>query len=298
MHLWLVRVGTVVLWGATGILSSGTFAADSPSAAMRQQARQILDATGNVVYSCKPSTGTEEILLNDGVLFLLVNPKRRQGDPPEPVVSNLAASSKTYGEYPKVIMAVDAATGTVLWQHTTPVLPMTLAADNRRVYFHGGEKICGLDRKTGEKVWTTPPVARARPIFANFTPTLIVYQDVVVFTGGGEAGTKSRGTTAAFDASTGKQLWTVPDSGTSSSSPTSLFGIAGLVWYGDVGAGAVLGRSPGWTCCRVRPCKRFRPILTIWGTMPDAIGTRPPTSIFSRRFGAWNSSISPRNIGT
>ena len=108
------------------------------------------------------------------------------------MVSNVAASSKTYGEYPKVIMAVEAATGNVLWQHTTPALPMTLAADSRRVYFHDGEKICALDRETGEEIWTTPPVARVRPILANFSPTLIVYRDVVVFTGGAEAGKKTR----------------------------------------------------------------------------------------------------------
>ena len=194
-------------------------------------------ATGKILYSCKASTGTEEILLSDGSLCLLVNPKRLQGDPPEPVVFNKAVSSKSYGEYPKVIMAVEAATGKVLWQHSTPVLPMTLAADGRRVYFHNGEKICSLDRKTGSPLWNTPPVACARPIIANFSPTLIVYQDVVVFTGGGEGGKKSAGTTAAFDANTGRQLWAVPESGTSAMSPTSLFGIGGLVWFGDVGGG-------------------------------------------------------------
>ncbi|MFZ5833024.1 MAG: PQQ-binding-like beta-propeller repeat protein [Planctomycetota bacterium] len=197
-------------------------------------------ATGKILYSCKPSTGTEEIILSEGVLFLLVNPKRLQGDPPEPVASSTEASSKTYGEYPKAIVAVEAATGNVLWQHTTPVLPMTLAADGRRVYFHDGEKICSLDRKTGSQLWTTPPIARARPILASYSPTLIVYREVVVFTGGAEAGSKSAGATSAFDANTGRQLWTVPESGTSSSSPSSLFGIGGLVWYGDVGGG---GRS-------------------------------------------------------
>jgi len=197
-------------------------------------------SSGKIEYFCEASTGTEEIILSDGVLFLLVNPKRLQGDPPEPVVSNIAASSSTYGEYPKMIMAVEAASGRVLWQYATPVLPTTLAADGHRVYFHDGEKICSLDREAGLPLWTTPPVSRVRPILANFSPTLIAYRDVVVFTGGRGAGTKSVGATSAFDANTGRQLWTVPDAGTSSSSPSSLFGIGGLVWYGDVGGG---GRS-------------------------------------------------------
>ena len=197
-----------------------------------------LDAvTGKILYSSKLTTGTEEIILSDGVLFLLVNPKRLKGDPPEPVVSNVAASSRTYGEYPKVVMAVEAATGNVLWQHGTPVLPMTLATDGRRVYFHDGNKVCSLDRKTGAQLWTTPPVARVRPILANFAPTLIVYQDVVAFTGGSNEAKKSGGATSAFDANTGKLLWHVPEAGSSSSSPTSLFGIGGLIWYGDVGGG-------------------------------------------------------------
>jgi outer membrane protein assembly factor BamB len=50
-------------------------------------------------------------------------------------------------------MAVDAATGKVLWRIQSVVLATTLAADSRKVYFHNGEKIVCLDRQNGEEKW-------------------------------------------------------------------------------------------------------------------------------------------------
>ena len=143
-------------------------------------------ATGDLIYECGESVGTEEILINDGVLFLLRNPERESADHKEPIRSRIDGfnSASPYGEHKKEIMAVDAVTGKVLWHKTSVVLATTLAADSRKVYFHNGAKIVCLDRKDGTELWMSPLVARISPVPANFTPTLVVYRDVVLFAGG------------------------------------------------------------------------------------------------------------------
>jgi hypothetical protein len=82
-------------------------------------------------------------------------------------------------------MAVNADSGKVLWKRPFPwVVPLTLAADARRVYFHDGEEIVCLDRQGGDPLWTSEPVARKKPLPSYYAPTLVVYDDVVIFTGG------------------------------------------------------------------------------------------------------------------
>lgn len=143
-------------------------------------------ATGKTLHEYEKSVGTEEILVNAGVLFLLRNPDRRDGRHGEPVRNEKGEydGGSPYGEYPKEIMAVDASTGRILWTEKSVVIAMTMAVDDKRVYFHNGNEIECLDKKHGRKLWTSPPVARIKPVPANFTPTLLVHRDVVIFAGG------------------------------------------------------------------------------------------------------------------
>ena len=114
-------------------------------------------------------------------------------------------------------MAVDAETGNVLWQNETRVLPLTLAADSRGVYFHDGEQVVSLTRANGTNRWASTPVARRGKFISEFAPTLVVYDDVVLFQGSGDA--KRRGgqtdSMTALDRDTGRTLWTAdhPPSG-------------------------------------------------------------------------------------
>jgi outer membrane protein assembly factor BamB len=93
-------------------------------------------------------------------------------------------AASPYGEHEKEIMAVEAREGKVLWRKKSVVIATTLAADSEKVYYHNGNRIVCLDRKGGTQKWTSPPVARIKPVPANFTPTLVVYKDVVLFAGG------------------------------------------------------------------------------------------------------------------
>jgi len=219
-------------------------------------------ATGKRLYVCEESVGTEEILVNNGVLFLLRNPDREDGKHTEPVRNDKGEYSgvSPYGEYPKEIMAVNAATGKVLWQKKSVVVAMTLAADDHKVYFHNGDKIVCLDRNNGSRKWTSPPVARLKPVPANFTPTLIAYKDVVLFAGGKGEADREEDMLSAYDGNSGKKLWEIKQSKAYKAAPLGLFAINDLVWMGEVsgGGGGTMNPYTGYDIHTGKAVKTFK----------------------------------------
>ena len=71
-------------------------------------------------------------------------------------------------------MAIDADSGKTLWQHESPVAPLTLAADEDRIYFFDGKKVLAADRATGKVRWASHPLPVAKTIRSWFAPTLVV----------------------------------------------------------------------------------------------------------------------------
>ena len=61
-------------------------------------------------------------------------------------------------------MAIDVATGEQRWRHKSKVAPLTLAADDDRVYFHDDEKVVCLDRKNGNSLWDSAPSGRRKAV--------------------------------------------------------------------------------------------------------------------------------------
>jgi hypothetical protein len=169
-----------------------------------------LDAvTGEIVRAYGDTLGTEEAVLSDGVLFLLVNESPQSYGAFKPQEVGIGAERDRimhefpWDEEPRHILAVQSDTGQDLWQEESPVVPVTLAADGRRVYFHDGERIVALNRKTGAELWRSGQVERRSIIPTNITPTLVVHQDVVLFYG---ATRKLTGVSTE----TGEILWTQP----------------------------------------------------------------------------------------
>ncbi len=205
-------------------------------------------ATGETVRTYQQTEGTEEIILADGVLLLLVNnsPFRQPAKPSE--------LNYTFVEGPRRIMAVEADSGKVLWNQGQPdVLPLTLTADAGGVYFHDGEKVVCLDRRSGRELWHSEPLGRRKEIPTFFAPTLVVYQDVVLFSGGSTApDERNRGggvnTMYALSAETGKTLWTAehPESGYKSAEDVLV--VQDLVWTPETTVGShsglMIGRDP------------------------------------------------------
>jgi outer membrane protein assembly factor BamB len=189
-------------------------------------------ATGKTIRTYDGTKTAEEIVTCDGVLFLLVNPSRepvRYAEESAHCWDERDRASKTWAwdEKDRWLMAVEADTGNELWKKQQRVVPLTLAADRRHVFFHDGQKVVCLDRTNGEQVWGSEPISRVSPVPTGYLPKLVVYRDVVLFSG-------KKGELTALSAETGGILWTskLPSSG--HFCPEDVFVINGLVWAGAI----------------------------------------------------------------
>jgi outer membrane protein assembly factor BamB len=242
-HLWPFKSGPAQLQRrlvAVGDRVYVTLGLDAPLLALDA-------ATGETVRTYEGTFATEEVLLSDGVLFLLVNESPQVSDDFRPEEINLGKERDRvmeqwpWNEKPRHVVAIRAETGERLWKEERRVVPLSLAADGRRVYFHDGEKVVALDRKTGKEVWSSAPVERLKPIPTNITPTLVVYGDVVLFYG---ATRKLTGVSAE----TGEVLWTGPHPRSGHYCPEDVLVAGGLVWGGEIAggqdSGVFVGRDP------------------------------------------------------
>ncbi|NOX54934.1 MAG: PQQ-binding-like beta-propeller repeat protein, partial [Planctomycetes bacterium] len=105
-----------------------------------------------------------------------------------------------------------------------------------------------LNPKTGDVLWQSDPVPRAKEIRTFYLPTLLLYENVVLFSGGETAGLQTgswyetgKDTLTALSADTGKRLWKSyhPPSGYRSPEDTLVAG--GLVWLGETTSGRAKG---------------------------------------------------------
>ncbi len=201
-------------------------------------------ATGQTVRTYERSRATEEVLASQGVLFLLVNDSPSERKPYAPVHRNVGEAKKrvakewAWDEKQRCITAVQADSGRILWAKRYKVVPMTLAADGRRVLFHDGERVTCLDRNTGGELWRSEPVARRPSIPTGYSPTLVVYDDVVLFSGG-------TGSMTAVSAETGETLWSAPHPRSGHNCPMDVLVAGGLVWSGATAGGKDSGVFTG-----------------------------------------------------
>ena len=112
------------------------------------------------------------------------------------------------------VMALNAATGDVVWRYHSPVRGGTnrgVVVGDGKVFSSGGRNsLIALDQKTGALLWTATVGERGSTVAPAF------YWDGLVYMGvsGGEAGV--RGFFAAYEAKTGRQawgFWTIPGPG-------------------------------------------------------------------------------------
>ncbi len=206
----------------------------------------VLDAaTGKPIREYEGSAGTEELLVIDGMLLAMINdnPFRQPADP--------KGLEYTWQEGPRRVAAYDAETGKLLWNRPQPsVLPLTLAADARRVVFHDGQKVACLERKTGEELWRSEPMARRQPLPTSFAPTLVLHGDVVLFSGGGKGlGPRDFSTTGnviyGISAENGKILWNAPHPPSGHRTPQDALVVGGLVWLPAIAQGKDSGEMVG-----------------------------------------------------
>ncbi len=225
----------------------------------------ILDAsTGRTIRTCEGTANTDEIIVSNGVAFLLASdapskwPQYRQEFSYVWDNSNHANKGWAWDGQKRHVVAVEVEAGRILWKRETAVAPMTLAADAQRVYLHDGEKLVALDRNSGEPLWSSAPVDRRQPLPVCTGPRLLVWCDVVVFAGGSLSMT-------GVAADTGKILWTGAHPRSGHQSPEDLFVINGLVWSGDIAQTVSSGVFKGLDAHTGEIKKQFPPdVKTYW----------------------------------
>jgi len=209
-------------------------------------------ASGETVRRLTGTQGTEEILHDDGILYLVV----RDPESPEGLGKRL--------------MAVSAETGEVLWRISTEatheLLASTLCLDAERLFFQSPDSLVCLAKETGKVLWKAPrPIVLKRKAWS--APTVTVVDGVVLCADGSFGPEKSKsgkqkskkgkaastesveaagriswtvtstptsaegGEVIAFDAETGQELWRAP-AAFGYCAPPSVFVANGIVWVG------------------------------------------------------------------
>ena len=146
----------------------------------------ILDAaTGETLTQCAGSEGTQEIVVDNNIVFLRVQP------------SGAAEAARRGKNVATRLLAVDATTGQVRWsQEVGNMRPLSLAADGDAVVFLQGPKLLCYAQQDGRLRWEAecPP-----------SGILVIHKEVVLTTG--KTGTN------AFSLADGKHLWEGPSTG-------------------------------------------------------------------------------------
>ncbi len=203
-------------------------------------------ATGETVHTYRQSKATEEILFSEGTLFLLVNTEPYKPDRytwNNPICWNEGGrvdKERPWDRKKRSIMAVDAENGKTLWKTSSIVAPITLCAGKDIVVFHNSESVVCLDRETGKKRWSSPPVTMRLPLPTCYAPTLVLADNKVLFAGGNRK-------MACFDAGSGKKLWTAPHYRAGHRSPEDLLVIDGLAWTGRMAGRNADNRWTGYS---------------------------------------------------
>jgi outer membrane protein assembly factor BamB len=249
-HLWPLKSGPAQLprrLVAQGDRVYVTLSIDGPLTA--------LDAgTGTTLRTYRGTLGAEEVILSEGTLLVLSHDQA-----PAPEYANLkriksANNAPFWDEAPRRLVALRADSGQMLWQTRTRVLPLTLSADASRVVYHDGVSVVCLNRDSGQENWRSAAVVRSEIIRSFFAPTLVLYDNVVLFAGGEAAGQQrgwagqGRDTMTALSLETGEPLWQADHPASGYRSPEDLLVAQGLVWTGQTrdgrGPGRFTGRDP------------------------------------------------------
>jgi len=248
-HLWRLKSGPQML--ARRLVAVGdrvyvTLGIDAPLS--------VLDAaTGGTICTYDGTKATEEILCSDGVLILSVAGEGQplRSDPEKRYTSliemNNDVTNPLWTQAPRTIMAIDADSGRVLWSIKSDLVSLSLAADKRRVLFHDGEKIHCLDKTTGRPLWTSQPVARKENMRSSGGATLVLYDDVVLYSGQVPEKPKQRTTTMyALSVEDGRILWQNPHHPCGHmGTPDDILVAGGLIWNGAVAQGSDSGTMTG-----------------------------------------------------
>ncbi len=240
-QLWPLKSGPALLTRrlvAVGDEVYATLGLDAPLCALDA-------ATGKTLRTYKGTEGTDEVLVSDGTLYVVANKNPDNTWQSYSAIADVkrGVQGAQWSGKEKVVMAVSAEDGDILWQKKSFVAPSTLAVDDQRAYFHDGQKVVSLNRQNGEQAWNSGPLPIWQKIQSWYVPALVIYKDVV-FWSGGEKMIPHRGgqdVMTALSAETGKTLWSAPHAASGYQSAEDLLVAGGLVWTGATTSGSYDG---------------------------------------------------------
>jgi len=137
-------------------------------------------ATGTTVRMYEGSEHTREILVSDGVIFLVADkapsrlPEYRRTDTYVWANSNHANPEWGWHKEVRKVLAYDVDSGRLLWQVEFPVAPCSLAVDSRHVVFHDGDKLVCLARNSGATLWQGEPAPTKIPVPTSTGPRVLI----------------------------------------------------------------------------------------------------------------------------
>lgn len=222
-------------------------------------------ASGNVNRTYENTKNTEEIILHQGVLYLLVGSSETHRSGP-----GLFERGEPGPTPERFLMAVDVKTGKELWRKNAKgsdyIMPLGVALYGDKLFFHSIQGIGCLNRKTGEQLWLIKRKTFAKR-YSWSTSTLVATKDVVLLADGIinesistanddliwgvhgwdiEGFSKNNKTlTIAYSTDDGKELWSKPN-GYGYHSPSDVFVVNDIVWLGPFSKGKKDGVKKGF----------------------------------------------------
>jgi len=239
----------------------------------------VLDAaTGKRLTTLAGTDGARELLLADGVLYVLADDMTAaRHEARKKWINRIAPSLEIWYRFPRKpidmygkqrIVAIEAATGKLLWKKPFgdpgEVMPTTLAVAGGKACLQTVSHVVCLDAAAGRELWRSP---RAVPTsrFSWSAPSLVI-QGGVVLTIGRKAGDNegksppTRGSKwlissggreikkdvelIAYALADGKELWRAPYM-ENYNVPQDIFVVNGVVWVGNVRRGVDTGFTQG-----------------------------------------------------
>ncbi len=197
-----------------------------------------LDAnTGKVVRTYAETATTFELIVSDGVVFAAVDTDRKFCDYRQENANcwkERDRASRRWGwdrdSGTRVVKALEADSGKLLWQCEMPVAPMTLSADGNIVCFFDGRAVVALDRHSGKTLWKSDTVLLDHIGTGYAGPRMVLCKDRVLFS--------PRGYVFALSTETGELLWMVNNKPRSGHfSPEDFYVIGDRVWVQGRGNG-------------------------------------------------------------
>ncbi len=222
-----------------------------------------LDAvTGKTVQTYGGSEHTREIVVSDGLVFLVAD--KSQSRLPDwrrkatYVWENTQRANPNWGWHgdSRKILAYETESGRLLWQVEFPVAPCSLAVDAMHMVFHDGERIVCLDRSKGTTLWQSEPSPSKIPVHTNTGPRVLIYESVVLFAG-------NDGKMSGWSVRDGKKLWEQRHKPSGHMSLKDLFVVDGLVWTGAIANNRNDGVFTGYDAFTGEKKREFSPDVKV-----------------------------------